>query len=98
MVDAMFDKWVEARSSAYTILDSEFRRVMHQEGAEQVLQGDVLVPALAGVGDGRLEGLLQFLGNGHHRHSGSIVQRRGYSASRARVITFSALCSAISFV
>lgn len=43
MVDAMFDKWVEARSSAYTILDSEFRRVMHQEGAEQVLPGEVKV-------------------------------------------------------
>lgn len=43
MVDAMFEKWAEARSSAYTILDSEFRRVMHQEGAKQVLPGEVKV-------------------------------------------------------
>lgn len=43
MRDAMFEKWAEARSSAYTILDSEFRRVMHQEGAKQVLPGEVKV-------------------------------------------------------
>lgn len=43
MSDDMLEKWVEARSSAYTILDSEFRRMMHQGGAKQVLPGDVKV-------------------------------------------------------
>jgi hypothetical protein len=66
---------------------------------EQVLQRDVLVPAPPGVGDGVLEGGLQFLRYRDHRgscYSGSTVQRSGYSASRARSMTFVALVSAIS--
>ena len=68
-------------------------------GVEQVLQGDVLVPPPTGVGHGALEGCLQFLGYRDHRrscYSGSTVQRRGYSASRASSMTLVALVSAIS--
>ena len=67
-----------------------------------VLDDDTVVNAVGlplgglGVGNGGLEGLLQFLGDGHHGHSGSIVHNSGNSASRASVITFSARVSAIS--
>lgn len=43
MDNDMREIWSEARNSAYTILDSEFRRVMQQEGAEQVLPKNVKV-------------------------------------------------------
>ena len=63
---------------------------------QEVLQGDVLVVAAARVRQGRLEGLLQLFGNGHHVHSGSIVIRSGYSRSRARAVALAAFVSAIS--
>jgi hypothetical protein len=69
------------------------------ERVEQVLQGDVLVAPAPGVGHRALEGCLQFLRYRDHRrscYSGSTVQRRGYSASRASSMTLVALVSAIS--
>lgn len=43
MDNDMREIWAEARNSAYTILDSEFRRVMEREGGEQVFPKDVKV-------------------------------------------------------
>ncbi len=70
-----------------------------RHGVEQVLQRDVLVAPPPGVGHGALESCLQFLRYRDHRrscYSGSTVQRRGYSASRASSMTLVAFVSAIS--